>query len=263
MVLIYDLCPNWPFERSPKIETKGNARARDNKEGTASASIDEGCAEVLNGLKKYHCIPVGESYPFVTVEFAEYLQPYVDGDVLFRPAEIFYKDKIVVNCYQFYVVTEFDCVEAGSSLFNENGTVAYAKFREDIRQGCWVSNMPYTKNVVQICSQDFFDLIMKSKFSRNSFEFSFACLPFVSYATEYFGKEICRLLAEKLNDPDYQKNPFLMRKKRPELFEVITKAGRLPREHISWAAERNLSKDEYLAYLFKQTLLMIGDKNNN
>lgn len=83
--MIYDLGPSWPFEHSPRIEIQGDARARDNKEGTASASasVDERYPEVLDGLKRYHCIPVGESYPFVTAELAEYLQLHIDGDVFF------------------------------------------------------------------------------------------------------------------------------------------------------------------------------------
>lgn len=255
--MIYRIADNWPLEYSPSIE-KYDSITESYKNDVARALISEEHPEICKGLKSSHCIPVGESYPFITVELAEYLEPHTGKHVFFKPAEIIYKDKVFTEYRQFCVKVELDCIAVSDSVF-DNDIIAYAKFKENEHEGCWVSNMPYTHNVVQICSQDFEQLIKNSRFSENSFRFLFGCCPFVSYMIEYFEKEICRILAEKLKDPDYQRNPFLLRNKRPDLFDKIIKIGKMPGEHIDKAASGNLSKDEYLALLIQQALLIIDE----
>lgn len=257
--MIYKISESWPFEFSPSIESHGDRDEWWDDKRVVQAHIHKDHGEILEGLKKFHCIPVGESYPFVTEEFAEYLESYVGVNVLFRAAEIIHKDQILSGYRQFCVTSELDCVAIEESVFSE-GTIVYAKFRENEPQGCWVSNMPYTYNIAQICSQEFERLIKGSIYSENSFRFLFGCCPFVSDMIEYFGKEVLRLLAERLNEPDYQKNPFLLRTRRPEIFKRIIQVGKMPGKYIDRAALENLSKDEYLALLLQKAMLMLEDE---
>lgn len=250
--MIYRLTDKWPLEHSPSIDKSANTDTV-RKNITARALVSDEHPEILAELDAFHCIPVGEDYPFITVELAEYLEPYIGDSISLRPAEIIYKGKAYSDYLQLCINTERDCIEIEQSAF-KNNTIAYAKFKEHKQEGCWVSNMPYTQRIIQICSPDFEKLISNSKFSENSFKFLYGCAPFASYMTEYFRDELLKALAEMLEDPDYQKNPFLLKNKRPDIFGRIIKIGKLPGEHIKDAATKNLSKDEFLALLTQRAL---------
>lgn len=255
--MIYNLTPNWPLEHSPSIQTSTGTRARDSSDGTAIATIEDKHSEIIETLKHYHCIPVGESFPFVSEELAEHLKQHIKANVFFRPAKIIHNNITIGNHCQMYILQESDCINTEDSIFNDDGIVTYANFKTPEPPGIWVSNMPHTKKIIQICSQAFVDTIKKSKFSDYSFEFSIACLPFPTDAIERIEKKLFQILSEKTHEPDYQKNPFLIRRNRPDIFENIVKIKKLPKMYINEAAKKNLSKDEFINLLLQKSLLVL------
>ena len=260
--MIYQLSEKWDSELSPTIDDdeprRGSGAWIEFPTTTAIARVPQRSNEMIKSLNKFHCVPIGGgNFPFVTNELANYLAAHTDSDFFYRKAEIHIGDLVLDNYHQIIIVPSMDFVKKEESCFDDDGNAVYLKFdMPNELAGHFVSRLPGL-SVAWFASERFFDLLNNSKFSENAFEFSVSGAVIPSHFLNYFDREVCNKIAERLNDLSYRVQPVtFLRTKNPAVFNKRIEIRKSIMPAYKKIANENLSKEALLEYLFNQALII-------